>query len=202
MRKSPRIIFAILVAFLAQTKMVQAATGATVDFESPPLYDESYVTMQFGSLGVIFTSGLDPDPTYFPVIRQARRERTGEARSGYNVVQVPPGEIDFSRPALLGKLMIPQRMVSLWVRNVSAGACEVRVQLRAFDSQDRRVDRNGSDYVSVASTSPGYTRLRAISSSTDIARFLLVTDPSDSYAEGQRLWIDDVTIDSPYVAPP
>ena len=195
------IIVAILVAILAEIKTVQAATSATIDFESPPLYDESYVTMQFGSIGVTFTSGF-PEPSYFPVIRQTRRERTGGARSGFNVVQVPPAEIDFGRPALLGKLRIPQQAVSLWVRNVSAGAREVRLQLRAFDSEDRRVDRNGSDYLSVASTSSGYTRVSATSSGTDIARFLLVTDPSDSYAEGQRLWIDDVTLESPSATPP
>src|SRR6202034_1048100 len=83
------IIIAILLSFLVEIKTAQAATSATIDFESPPLYDDSYVTMQFGAIGVTFTSGL-PEPSYFPVIRQTHRERTGEARSGFNVVQVPP----------------------------------------------------------------------------------------------------------------
>jgi hypothetical protein len=78
---------------------------------------------------------------------------------------------------------------------VTAGAFKTGLQLRAFDTNGKRVDRNGSAYTPVASGSTGYTHLTATSAATNIASFLLATDPSDSDARGQRLWIDDLNLD-------
>ena len=124
---------------------------------------------------LIFSAGLNPQPTYFPVIRETRAETHGASRSGSNVLQVPPPGIDFAPPALLGILAKPQASISLWVRNVTTGAFKTGLQLRAFDTNGKRVDRNGSAYASVASGSTGYTRLTATSATTNIASFLLLT---------------------------
>ncbi len=186
-------LLAALVSLVVTVTIVRA--DVTVDFERPSLSDGTIVTIQFASLGVNFSAGLNPQPTYFPVIRETRAGTHGASRSGSNVLQVPPPGIDFAPPALLGILAKPQASISLWVRNVSAGVFKTGLQLRAFDTNGKRVDRNGSAYVSVASRSTGYTRLTATSATTNIASFLLATDPSDSDARGQRLWIDDLNLD-------
>jgi hypothetical protein len=186
-------LFAALVSLMVAVTMARA--DVTVDFEHPSLSDGTIVTIQFASLGVNFSAGLNPQPTYFPVIRETRDGTHGASRSGSNVLQVPPPGIDFAAPALLGILAKPQASISLWVRNVTAGAFKTGLQLRAFDANGRRVDRNGSAYAFIASGSTGYTRLTATSAATNIASFLLATDPSDSNARGQRLWIDDLNLD-------
>ena len=186
-------LLAALVSLVVAVTIVRA--DVTVDFERPSLSDGTIVTIQFASLGVNFSAGLNPQPTYFPVIRETRAETHGASRSGSNVLQVPPPGIDFAPPALLGILAKPQASISLWVRNVTTGAFKTGLQLRAFDTNGKRVDRNGSAYASVASGSTGYTRLTATSATTNIASFLLLTDPSDSNARGQRLWIDDLNLD-------
>jgi len=196
LRKVVGVALSILVAMtsLAATATVVRAE-VTVDFERPSLSNGTIVTIQFASLGVNFSAGLNPQPTYFPVIRKTRAGTRGASRSGSNVLQVPPEGIDFAPPALLGILAKPQASISLWVRNVTGGAFTTGLQLRAFDKNDKRVDQNGSTYTSVASGSTGYTRLIATSAATDITSFLLATDPSDSSAQGQRLWIDDLRLD-------
>jgi hypothetical protein len=191
---SPALSFlAALVWLIVAATVVRA--DVTVDFERPSLSDGTIVTIQFASLGVNFSAGLNPQPTYFPVIRETRAGAHGASRSGSYVLQVPPPEIEFAPPALLGILANPQASISLWVRNVTAGAFKTGLQLRAFDTNGKRVDRNGSAYASVASGSTGYTHLTATSAATNIASFLLATDPSDSDARGQRLWIDDLNLD-------
>ncbi len=201
-RELVAVTFSVLVtmASLAATATIVRADVA-IDFERPSLSDGTIVTMQFASLGVNFSAGLNPQPPYFPVIRETGAG-TPRARSGSSVLQVPPSEIDFAPPALFGILATQQASISLWVRNVTAGAFTTRLQLRAFDKSGRRVDQNSSAYISVASSSTGYTRLMATSSAIDIASFLLATDPSDSGAQGQSLWIDDLNLDSRPVAQP
>jgi len=201
-----RVIRSTLSLLVATVFWIVAATivraDVTVDFERPSLSDGTIVTIQFASLGVNFSAGLNPQPTYFPIIRETRAGRHGASRSGSNVLQVPPSGLDFAPPALFGILAKPQASISLWVRNVTAGAFTTRLQLRAFDKNGKRVDHNGSGYTSVASGSTGYVRLMATSAATDIGSFLLATDPSDSDAQGQRLWIDDLKLDIRPVATP
>jgi hypothetical protein len=93
--------------------------------------------MQFMSLGVNLSAGLNPQPRYFPVNRETG-SGTPMARSGSRVLQVSPSEIDFAPPALFGILATQQASISLWVRNITAGAFTTRLQLRAFGKSARR----------------------------------------------------------------
>jgi len=168
--------------------------GQTIDVESGALPDATAVRAQFVSQGVEFLTGRSPEPSYLPEIRVA--SGAARARSGSRVLEVAYRESETLRPALSGALTTTHRTISMWVRNATTtGRFTVRVQLRAFDSSGRRVDANGASYVGVSNTTADYTQLTAASAGPDISRFLLVADPADTSAGGQRLWIDDITLD-------
>jgi hypothetical protein len=170
--------------------------GQTIDFESGgvPLPDATVVSTQFAAQGVEFTTGRSPEPSYLPEIRVAG---VGAARSGTRVLEVPFRESEVTRPGLSAALATTHRTVSLWVRNTtrSGTTFSTRLQLRAFDSSGRRVDGNGGTYATVSNTSSDYTQLIATSAAANIARIALIADPTDTSAGGQRLWIDDLTLD-------
>lgn len=186
-----------LVAFAMLVVPAAAMATTTVDFESPPVNDNTPVTNQFSAQGVTFTQGAPTGALSTPVMATS-----ATAHSGTRVADISLGQnVEFPVPSLGGEFATTRRSVSIWVRNVTSGSFTAHLTLQGLNSSGTVVAQsNGGAPTSVSSVGEPWVQLSMTSAGEDIASFTIVAD--SALDQGDDVQVDDLSFDDPVSAPP